>query len=87
MGVIEGNQTLLRSCASASNMYFEVAKASQLDAVFKSIADSLVTLHNSNRTDDGQSGDSVTAALDIREVAEGTNGGGPPPRRAGCARE
>jgi Flp pilus assembly protein TadG len=43
--VIEGNQTLLRNCASASNMYFEVAQASQLNAVFKSIADSLATLH------------------------------------------
>jgi uncharacterized protein YegL len=43
--VIEGNQSLLRSCASASNMYFEVSQASQLNAVFKSIADSLATLH------------------------------------------
>ena len=43
--VIEGNQSLLRSCASAPNMYFEVSQASQLNAVFKSIADSLATLH------------------------------------------
>ena len=43
--VIEGNQSLLRRCASASNMYFEVSQASQLNAVFKSIADSLATLH------------------------------------------
>ncbi len=43
--VIEGNQSLLRSCATASNMYFEVSQASQLNAVFKSIADSLATLH------------------------------------------
>jgi hypothetical protein len=43
--VIEGNQTLLRNCASAPNMYFEVSQASQLNAVFKSIADSLATLH------------------------------------------
>lgn len=43
--VIEGNQTLLRNCASASNMYFEVSQASQLNAVFRSIADSLATLH------------------------------------------
>lgn len=43
--VIEGNQSLLRSCASASNKYFEVSQASQLNGVFKSIADSLATLH------------------------------------------
>lgn len=43
--VIEGNQSLLRNCATSSNMYFEVSQASQLNAVFKSIADSLATLH------------------------------------------
>jgi Flp pilus assembly protein TadG len=43
--VIAGNQSLLRNCASAPNMYFEVSQASQLNAVFKSISDSLATLH------------------------------------------
>jgi len=42
--VIEGNQSLLRGCASAPNMYFEVSQASQLNAVFKTIAESLATL-------------------------------------------
>jgi Mg-chelatase subunit ChlD len=43
--VIEGNASLLRACATSPAMYFEVQQASQLNAVFKSIADSLATLH------------------------------------------
>jgi Mg-chelatase subunit ChlD len=42
--VIEGNASLLRACASSPSMYYEVAQASQLNAVFKSIADSLASL-------------------------------------------
>lgn len=42
--VIEGNAALLRGCATAPSMYYEVQQASQLNAVFKSIADSLATL-------------------------------------------
>jgi len=42
--VVEGNATLLRSCASGDNNYFEVAQASQLNDVFKTIAKSLATL-------------------------------------------
>ena len=42
--VIEGNQALLRGCASGDNNYFEVSQAAQLNAVFKTIAKSLATL-------------------------------------------
>lgn len=42
--VIDGSASLLRACATSPNMYFEVQQASQLNAVFKSIADSLATL-------------------------------------------
>lgn len=42
--VIAGNATLLRNCASSPSMYFEVSQASQLNAAFKKIADSLATL-------------------------------------------
>ncbi len=42
--VIDGSASLLRSCATSPSMYFEVQQASQLNAVFKSIADSLATL-------------------------------------------
>ena len=43
--VIEGNAALLKGCATSPANYFEVQQASQLNAVFKSIADSLATLH------------------------------------------
>lgn len=36
--VIDGNATLLRNCASNTNMYYEVSAASQLDPIFKAIA-------------------------------------------------
>jgi hypothetical protein len=42
--VIAGNQSLLRDCASSPSMYFEVQQASQLNAAFKKIADSLASL-------------------------------------------
>lgn len=42
--VIEGSTALLRNCASSPTMYFDVQQASQLNGVFKSIADSLATL-------------------------------------------
>lgn len=42
--VIDGSAALLRGCATSPSMYFEVQQASQLNAVFKSIADSLATL-------------------------------------------
>jgi Flp pilus assembly protein TadG len=42
--VIAGNATLLRNCATSSGMYYEVQQASQLNAVFKTIADNLATL-------------------------------------------
>jgi Flp pilus assembly protein TadG len=42
--VIDGSASLLRGCATSPSMYFEVQQASQLNAVFKSIADSLATL-------------------------------------------
>lgn len=42
--VIQGNQTLLRNCAGSPSMYYEVQQASQLNTVFKAIADNLATL-------------------------------------------
>jgi hypothetical protein len=42
--VLDGSAALLRACATSPSMYFEVQQASQLNAVFKSIADSLATL-------------------------------------------
>ena len=42
--VIDGNATLLRSCATKTSMYFEVAQASQLSPVFAAIAQDLANL-------------------------------------------
>jgi len=42
--VIDGNATLLRSCATNSSMYYEVQQASELDAVFAAIAQNLSNL-------------------------------------------
>jgi Flp pilus assembly protein TadG len=42
--VIEGNASLLKSCASNPSMYFDVKQASELDAVFQSIAEALANL-------------------------------------------
>jgi hypothetical protein len=42
--VIEGNASLLKACATSPAYYLEVQQASQLNAVFKSIADSLATM-------------------------------------------
>jgi hypothetical protein len=36
--VIEGNQNLLKTCASSASHYYEVANAAQLTPVFESIA-------------------------------------------------
>jgi Flp pilus assembly protein TadG len=42
--VIDGNATLLKNCATNTNMYYEVSQASQLNAVFSSIAQTLANL-------------------------------------------
>lgn len=42
--VVDGSASLLQGCATAANMYYNVQQASQLDPVFKSIAQSLATL-------------------------------------------
>jgi hypothetical protein len=40
----DGNEELLRKCATTSSMYYDVPEASQMMAVFKSIARDLTTL-------------------------------------------
>jgi Flp pilus assembly protein TadG len=42
--VIDGNASLLKTCASNPNMYYEVSQASELNAVFSSIAQNLARL-------------------------------------------
>jgi hypothetical protein len=42
--VISGNENLLRSCATNPSMYIKVNQASQLEAVFKKIADEIGTI-------------------------------------------
>jgi Flp pilus assembly protein TadG len=42
--VIDGNQTLLKNCATKPDMYYEVTQASQLNSVFSAIAQSLANL-------------------------------------------
>ena len=42
--VIDGNATLLKSCATNPSMYFDVQSASQLNTVFTSIAQNLANL-------------------------------------------
>jgi hypothetical protein len=42
--VIDGNTTLLRNCATNTNMYYDVQQASQLNGVFTSIAQTLANL-------------------------------------------
>ena len=42
--VIDGNPTLLRNCASDPSMFFKVNQASQLESVFKKIADDIGTI-------------------------------------------
>jgi Flp pilus assembly protein TadG len=42
--VIDGNATLLRNCATKPTMYYEVSQATQLNAVFSSIAQNLANL-------------------------------------------
>jgi Flp pilus assembly protein TadG len=42
--VINGNSTLLRNCATNTNMYYDVQQASELNSVFTSIAQNLASL-------------------------------------------
>jgi Flp pilus assembly protein TadG len=42
--VIDGNASLLKGCASNPSMFFDVKQASELDAVFQSIAEALANL-------------------------------------------
>ena len=42
--VIDGNATLLKNCATNTNMYYDVQQASQLNSVFSSIAQTLANL-------------------------------------------
>ncbi len=42
--VINGNATLLKSCASSPTMYYDVQQASQLNSVFAAIAQNLANL-------------------------------------------
>jgi hypothetical protein len=42
--VIDGNSSLLKSCATNPSMFFDVKQASELDAVFQSIAEALANL-------------------------------------------
>ena len=42
--VIDGNAALLKNCATKPSMYYEVSQASQLNAVFSSIAQNLANL-------------------------------------------
>jgi hypothetical protein len=42
--VIEGNENLLRDCATQKSMYFSVNQASELKEVFDKIAADLTTL-------------------------------------------
>ena len=43
--VIDGNEDMLRSCASDPSMYYDVQTASQLTSVFNSIGATLAKLH------------------------------------------
>lgn len=42
--VINGNANLLRNCATANNMYYDVSNASQLNAVFQQIAGEITAI-------------------------------------------
>jgi hypothetical protein len=42
--VIDGNATLLQSCATKPEMYYNVSQAAQLNPVFAAIAQSLANL-------------------------------------------
>jgi Mg-chelatase subunit ChlD len=46
--VIDGNQTLLRNCATNTNMYYNVTDASQLTPVFQEIANSIRAIRLTN---------------------------------------
>jgi hypothetical protein len=42
--VIDGNGTLLKSCATKPSMYYDVDQAIELSSVFSSIAENLANL-------------------------------------------
>jgi Flp pilus assembly protein TadG len=42
--LVDGNETLLRNCATTPDMYYNVRQASELDEVFKKIAGEITTL-------------------------------------------
>ena len=42
--VINGNSSLLRNCATKTDMYFDVDQATELNSVFSSIAQNLANL-------------------------------------------
>jgi len=42
--VMDGNKSLLQSCATSPNMYYEVNQSSQMASVFAAIAQDLTTL-------------------------------------------
>jgi hypothetical protein len=42
--VINGNATLLKTCATKPDMYYDVSQAVQLNSVFSSIAQNLANL-------------------------------------------
>ena len=44
MRVIDGNASLLRNCATAPSMYYDVQQADQLAAVFTAIDQNLANL-------------------------------------------
>ena len=44
MRVIDGDVTLLRGCASNTDMYYDVDQASDLNGVFSAIAQNLANL-------------------------------------------
>ncbi len=41
---MDGNKSLLQSCATSPNMYYEVNQSSQMASVFAAIAQDLTTL-------------------------------------------
>ena len=45
VGVTSSSRTLLQSCATDTNHYFDVTKGTALDAAFQSIANQIAQLH------------------------------------------
>jgi Flp pilus assembly protein TadG len=46
--VLDGDASLLRNCATSASMFFDVSTASQLDAVFRKIADEISAIRLTN---------------------------------------